>query len=336
MNDIKLKQFKEFCSPESLYAAWWRFRRGKRLRKDILVFERHLEDELLSLSEDLSSGRYVHGDYRRFYVRDPKYRMIHKAAVRDRIVHQALYDALQPLFEKRFFFDSYSARPNKGTMRAVDRLRTFIRRVSRNNWKDAWVLHGDVEDFFSSIDHEKLLDILKRALPDEKYLQLCIIIIKSFACDPGRGLPLGNLTSQLFANVYLHDLDYFIKQKLGIRRYIRYNDDFFIVGKTNVELRDSALKIKGFLFETLKLNLPDKKIKIQSLNSGIDVLGTVIFPWGTVPRRRLRKAAEQTVADAFRNGYTSRGWRSAVSYLGLLGSTRSFILREKLRLAYLP
>ena len=125
--------------------------------KTSLVFERHLEDELLSLSADLAGGTYAHGEYHRFYVRDPKYRMIHKAAVRDRVVHQALYDIWQPLFEKKFFFDSYSSRLEKGTMRAIARLLTFIRKTNRNGRQEAWIFHGDVEDFFGSIDHEILL-----------------------------------------------------------------------------------------------------------------------------------------------------------------------------------
>ena len=184
-----LKPFANFCDPESLYASWRRFRRGKRRRKDILVFERHLEDELFSLSEDLASGKYVHSEYHRFYIRDPKYRMIHKAVVRDRVAHQALYDALQPLFENKFFFDSYSARFNKGTMRAIARVLSFIRKASKNGRQEAWIFHGDVDDFFSSIDHEILLTRLEKSIPDKQYFDLSKQIIDSFSCAPGKGLP---------------------------------------------------------------------------------------------------------------------------------------------------
>lgn len=330
-----MKTFKEFCKPESLYASWRRFRRGKRLRKDILVFERHLEDELLPLSADLASGSYVHGDYHRFYVRDPKFRMIHKATARDRVVHQALYDTLLPVFERRFFFDSYSARLKKGTMRAIDRLLDFIRKANHSDQQEVWVFHGDVEDFFGTISHEILLEKLKKIILDENYFKLCEKIIKSFSCATSTGLPLGNLTSQLFANVYLHELDYFVKQKLRIRWYVRYNDDFFIPAESREELLDIASKIKQFLYDELKLNLPPHKIKIQPLSRGVDVLGAVVFPWGVVPRSRLRIAAENTANSTLKDGYTREGWQSAVSYLGLLGHTRSFYLREKLRLAYL-
>lgn len=330
-----MKTFEEFYDPRSLYASWWRFRRGKRLRKDILVFERHLEDELFTLAEDLARDRYVHGEYHRFYVRDPKYRMIHKAAVRDRVVHQALSDIWQPVFEKRFFFDSYASRFEKGTMRAIARLVAFIRKTNRNGRQEAWIFHGDVKDFFGSIDHEILLAKLARTIKDARYFNLVEKIIKSFSCVPGKGLPLGNLTSQLFANVYLHELDYFVKQKLGIRFYVRYSDDFFIVADNREVLSDVALNIKQFLSSECKLSLPPDKIKIQPLSRGVDALGTVIFPWGTVPRSRLRKAAKKTAVLATKNGYTENGWRSSVSYLGLLGHTRSFFLREKLRLATL-
>lgn len=330
-----MKAFEEFYDPRSLYASWRRFRRGKRLRKDVLVFERHLEDELLSLSADLAGGTYAHGEYHRFYIRDPKYRMIHKAAVRDRVVHQALYDIWQPLFEKKFFFDSYSSRLEKGTLRAIMRFLTFVRKTNRNGRQEAWVFHGDVDDFFGSIDHEILLVNFARTIKDPHYFNLAEKIIKSFSCLPGKGLPLGNLTSQLFANVYLHKLDYFVKQKLGIRPYARYNDDFFIVASGREELVDVASRIKQFLSSELQLNLPSDKIKIRPLSRGVDVLGTVIFPWGEVPRSRLRIAAKKTAALAVENGYTDDGWRSSVSYLGLLGHTRSFFLREKLRLSTL-
>jgi retron-type reverse transcriptase len=329
-----LKPFANFYDPESLYASWRRFRRGKRRRKDILVFERHLEDELFSLSEDLANGKYVHGRYHRFYIRDPKYRMIHKAAVRDRVAHQALHDALEPLFESKFFFDSYSARINKGTMRAIARVLHFIRKASRNGRQEAWIFHGDVDDFFGTIDHEILLVKLARTIKDARYFNLAEKIIKSFSCLPGKGLPLGNLTSQLFANVYLHELDYFVKQKLHVRHYVRYNDDFFIVADNREELENFSVKIKQFLEDELKLSLLPDKIKIRPLGQGVDILGVVAFPWGVVPRRRLRKAAEQTAASAMRKGYTER-WRSAASYIGLLNNTKSFFLRERLRAAYL-
>jgi retron-type reverse transcriptase len=260
--------------------------------------------------------------------------MIHKASVRDRVAHQALYDVLEPLFENKFFFDSYSARFNKGTMRAIARVLYFVRKASKNGRQEAWIFHGDVHDFFGTIDHEILLAKLARTINDERYFYLSKKIIDSFSCAPGKGLPLGNLTSQLFANVYLHELDYFAKQKLRVKHYARYNDDFFIVGTNREELQTFAVQIKQFLYDDLKLNLPEDKIKIRPLGWGIDILGAVAFPWGIVPRQRLRKAAEQTAASVLRKGYTER-WQSAVSYIGLLGNTKSFFLREKLRLAYL-
>lgn len=333
MNTIK--PFAGFCAPESLYVSWRRFRRGKRRRKDILAFERHLEDELFSLSEDLASGRYVHGDYHRFYIRDPKYRQIAKATVRDRLVHQAIHSVFYPLFEGKFFFDSYSSRFEKGTLKAITRILDFIRKASKNGGQEAWVFHGDVDDFFGTIDHEILLEKIARSVHDEQYLKLVKEIIKSFSCSSDRGLPLGNLTSQLFANVYLHELDYFVKQKLRVKYYVRYNDDFFIVADNQKELESFASKIKKFLYDELKLDLPSDKIKIRPLSYGVDLLGAVAFPWGVVPRSRLRKAAERTAASVLRKGYTER-WQSAVSYLGLLGNTKSFFLREKLRAAFLP
>ncbi|MEK7506514.1 MAG: reverse transcriptase domain-containing protein [Patescibacteria group bacterium] len=260
--------------------------------------------------------------------------MIHKAAVRDRVVHQALYDALEPLFESKFFFDSYSARFNKGTVRAIARVLSFIRKVTKDGRQEAWIFHGDVDDFFGSIDHKILLAKLGRIVRDEQYLDLSKEIIDSFSCLPGKSLPLGNLTSQLFANVYLHELDYFVKQKLRVQYYARYNDDFFIVADNREKLQNFSVEIKQLLKSELELSLPADKIKIRPLSQSIDILGAVAFPWGVVPRRRLRKAAEQTAVSALRKGYTER-WRSAASYIGLLGNTKSFFLRERLRTAYL-
>jgi retron-type reverse transcriptase len=331
---MDLKSFKELISLENLYLSWRRFRSGKHERPDVIVFERHLENNLFQLADDLAVGRYSHGAYKKFYIRDPKFRVVHKAAVRDRIVHQALFDALCPEFEKRFFFDSYSSRLGKGTHAAIARLVKFIRAESRNGRQNVWVLHGDVKDFFSSVKHIILSGQLRRIIADSKYLSLCEKVIKSFEAQPGRGLPLGNLTSQLFANVYLHEFDYYIKHCLRVKFYVRYNDDFFIVSQNLGYLEKIGELSQKFLDEKLNLVLPKEKIKITRLENGADILGMVAFPHGLVSRARLKRAAERCANDAAENGYSLENWRRVVSYLGLLSHAKSFLLQEKLRLSF--
>jgi len=328
-----LKFFNEFASIGNLHAAWKKFRSGKSDRPDVIVFERHLESELTKLSEELLAGTYVHGDYHKFFVRDPKYREIHKATVRDRVVHQAIYSILYPIFDQRFFFDSYSCRLNKGTQAAIAKIWQYIRKESKNFNREVYVFHGDVDTFFACVDHNILFRFLTRKIRDWKYLSLCKRIIISYNPEKVKGIPLGNLTSQIFANVYLHELDYFIKQKLGIASYVRYNDDFFVVSADKDFLIKLSLEIKEFLMLKLKLSLPEDKIIIRSLSQGIDILGAVAFPYGLVPRKRLRVAALKVADKAKKLGYNSYVAKQLSSYIGLLSQTKSFLLKEKLRLS---
>lgn len=269
----------------------------------------------------------------KFFVRDPKFRVINKAAVRDRVVHQALHDELCPVFEKQFIFDSYSSLLNKGVLKAVLRAERFCRMASDNLHRPLWIFHGDIENFFASIRHEILFARLAVQISDENYLRLSREIIDSYSDRMRVGLPLGNLTSQLFANVYLHEFDYFVKQKLRVDFYLRYNDDFFVFANDRIDLLERAKAIQNFLRERLALSMPDAKINIRNINSGVDVLGMVLFPWLRIPRQRLRRRSEKAAAETRREGYCLRNWRRSASYLGLLHHCRSFLLQEKLRLS---
>jgi RNA-directed DNA polymerase len=330
---MMLKPFNEFADVSNLYSAWRQFRSGKRDRDDVVVFERRLESELIRLSEDLVSGTYVHGDYFRFFVRDPKFRAIHKACVRDRVVHQALYNILYPIFDKRFLFDSYSSRIGKGTHAAISRIWEFIGKESNNFSREVYVFHGDVDNFFSSVDHNILFGFLSRNIRDRKYLNLCKLLIISYNGANVKGIPLGNLTSQVFANVYLHELDFFMKQTCGIRSYVRYNDDFFIVSADKDFLINIAKRIQEFLADNLKLSMPDNKVLITKLSDGVDILGAVAFPYGLVPRRRVKRAALAVANKASKTGYNTTIGKQLNSYIGLLGQSKSFLLRERLRLS---
>jgi len=229
--------YDNIISPENLLLAWREFSRDKRKRRDVQMFEIDLMRNIFSLHADLKNpsnklgtGKtYTHSPYKSFNISDPKPRSIHKASVRDRLLHHAIYRKLYPYFDTKFIFDSYSCRFEKGTHKAMNRFRTFAQKCSKNHTKTIYVLKCDVRKFFASIDHEILLQILTKHISDKDTLWLLERIITSFHTKPNKGLPLGNLTSQLLVNVYMNEFDQYIKHKLKIKYYIRYADDFVIL-----------------------------------------------------------------------------------------------------------
>jgi len=309
--------------------AWQEFLPGKRNKQDVQVFSLHLMDNIIALHEDLKNKIYQHGGYEDFYVNDPKRRHIHKASVRDRLLHHAVYRQLYPFFDKTFIADSFSCRKNKGTHKALDRFTTVARQVNKNNTKTCRILKCDIKQFFASIDHEILLNILKERILDRDVFRLLEKIIGSFSsCHPrpdrgsmdsrlrlpadlpagrqGRqdrqggndnirncGLPLGNLTSQLFANAYLNTFDQFIKHQLKIKHYLRYADDFVILSSSERYLQSLVFPVQSFLLNKLKLILHPNKIYLQTLSSGVDWLGWINFPY----YRKLRPKTKQRMFE---------------------------------------
>lgn len=269
--------------------AWQEFRRGKNKKFDVQEFEFNLEDNLFKLHEDLKSGIWQHSHYTAFNVCDPKLRRIHKACVCDRVLHHAVFRILYSIFDKSFIFDSYSCRLDKGTHRAVSRLEGFCGQASQNNTRNAFVLKCDIKKFFDSVDQEILLGLINRKIKDERTISLIKIIIESFATLSGKGLPLGNVTSQLFANIYLNELDQFIKHKLGIKFYLRYCDDFIVLNENKEYLETLVVLIDKFLYDNLKLNLHPDKIEIRKYYQGIDFLGYVILPYCRVLRTKTKR-----------------------------------------------
>lgn len=277
--------FEEIISYENLLYAWEDFIKGKRKRKDINIFARTLSDNLWQLYFDIKNGTYVHGSYDEYIICDPKKRVIHKANVRDRVVHRLVYNVLYPYFDRRFIYDSYSSRRGKGTHRARGRFKHFTDKVSKNYTKQCFVLKFDIQKCFASVSQEILLLLIKRNIVDEKLFNLIKIIVKSFE----RGLPLGNLTSQLFVNIYLHELDLFCKQKLRIKNYLRYADDIVIVSEDEHELEMFYEKMVFFLANALFLVAHKKSI--TTIYCGIDVLGVVFFPRYGILRKKKRTRA---------------------------------------------
>lgn len=286
-----LISYEDIISIDNFLLAWQEFIKGKKSRLDVLDFSLDLIDNILQLHHDLANQTYQHGGYKSFYITDPKLRHIHKASVRDRLIHHAVYRQLYPLFDKAFIADSYSCRVGKGTHMAVIRLRDFANKASKNNTGSGWTLKCDIKKFFASINHNMLLSILREYIDDEKLTRLLGEIIGSFL-TPGKlgiGLPLGNLTSQLFVNVYMNKFDQFMKHKLKTKHYIRYADDFVIADSSPEYLKNLIQPIADFLKTKLNLELHPQKIQIRKFRQGIDFLGYVILPHYTILRTKTKK-----------------------------------------------
>lgn len=299
--------FKDIASLDNLCAAWEEFIRGKRKKEDVQAFAQQLGDEIVHLHEDLKAGAYRHGPYVHFRIQDPKPRDIHKAMVRNRLLHHAIHRQLYPFYDRLFISDSFSCRVDKGVHRALDRFRTMARKASKNHVRTCWVLKCDIRKFFASINHEILLSILAERITDEKLLKLLSRVIGSFEATPGNGLPLGNLTSQLFANIYMDALDQFMKRFLHAEYYIRYADDFVILSSDKEQLISFLPVIQVFLRDRLQLMLHPDKVFLQTIAKGVDFLGWVHFPHHRVPRtvtkRRMFLRIRQWPEEAMLQSY---------------------------------
>jgi len=295
--------YENIISVENLLDAWKEFVRGKKKRADVQEFGRDLMRNVFALHHDLAIGAYCHGGYHHFKISDPKPRDIHKASVRDRLVHHALYRQLYPFFDTTFVADSYSCRLGKGTHKAMNRFRTFAQKVSKNNTRTVWVLKCDIRKFFASIDQQILMEIISAYLPDERIRVLIKNIVGSFNSGMmGKGLPLGNLTSQLLVNIYMNEFDQFAKHTLKAKYYVRYADDFVFLSPDSDRLVSLLPRIRNFLHEKLRLELHPNKVFIATLASGIDFLGWVHFHdhrvLRTATKRRMLRAVSGNPSEA--------------------------------------
>jgi len=328
--------FNEVISLGSLFLACWEFRSGRENKKDVQKFFLNLENEIFLLHDELENQTYRHSKYTSFFVCDPKLRHIHKAEVRDRILHHALFRFIEPIFEKIFIFDSYSSRIGKGTHRAVKRLQKFAWKLSRNNTRTVWVLKCDIRKFFDSIDHEIIFNLVQKKIKDKGLLTLIGGIIDSYQTANGKGIPLGNLTSQLFSNVYLNELDQFIKRKLRIKYYVRYADDFAILSIEREYLENLIIVLNEFLAKNLKLELHPRKIKIEKLSRGIDFLGYVIFLTHIVLRtktkNRMLRRIKIRVKELEAKIISQKTFASCLcSYLGMLTHCRGGGIKKQIK-----
>jgi len=282
------------CSFENLWRAAREARRGKRKRPDVLHFWHELEGRLVHLRDELAEQSYTPGAYRSFYIHDPKKRLISAAPFRDRIVHHALCRVIEPLFERGFIHASYANRPGKGTHTALDHCTLALRRYR-------YVLKCDIEKYFPSIDHALLFERIARKIKCRDTLALIERIIAASNAQeyvvhyfPGDdlftpherriGIPIGNLTSQFFANIYLDGFDHYVTEQLGGHAYIRFMDDFLLFSDSTRELREALAAMDAYLAK-LRLALHPRKCQIYAARSGVPFLGWLVFP----DHRRLRR-----------------------------------------------
>lgn len=339
---ISRNLFEKMISLDHLFQCWEHFKRGKGNKKDVQLFERHLEDNIFQLQDNLATLQYKHQSYDHFYVTDPKQRHISKACVIDRLVHQAVYSVLTDVLDKKFIFHSLSSREGKGTHIGISQLHRMIKKISSNGKRPCFALKMDIRRFFDTIDHWILKTLLRKYIRDEKVLNIANTIIDSFRMKRSPrtvGIPLGNVTSQLFANLYLHELDDFIKQQLHERYYLRYCDDFIFLSNEESHLKSLIPIIQDFLRENLLLELHPKKVVIRKLSQGIDFVGYILFSKYVLLRTRTKHRMKKRLSKAY-NLYLKEKIDAAQmdqklqSYLGILSHANQHTLSQSLKNAY--
>lgn len=344
--------YSQITSFDNLYLAFKAARKGKRSRPDVAEFEFQLEENLLNLQTELQEETYRPGSYQNFQIFDPKPRLISAAPFRDRVVHHALCRVIEPLFERRFIHDSYACRKGKGTHAAIDRAQEFCAHYP-------YVLKCDIEHFFPRMDHALLYDQFTRVLADRPTLRLCRLILDSgaqihkavepayfagddlFAAARPRGLPIGNLTSQFWANVYLNPLDHFIKRELKCPAYVRYVDDFLLYSDDKESLHTWRVEIINFLVK-LRLTLHEKEAQVFPTHTGIPFLGWRVYPDHLRLKRRNGVAFQRRFAEMrrrYERGELTRermeasiqGWTAHVQHGQTWGLRRSLLMKATIR-----
>lgn len=335
--------FEKIISFENILKASKKARRGKRYKASTAIFEYNLERNLLKIIEVLSNKTYVPGTYRDFHIYDPKKRVISAAPYFDRVIHHALINIIEPIIGESFICDTYACIKGRGTHKAVQRYKEFQR-------KSKYVLKCDIRKYFESVDQEILLNKVKKKIKCKNTLWLVKQIIDSRRSNTAieyfdgddlfaplyrkKGLPMGNLTSQFFANLYLNDFDHFIKEELTAMFYIRYCDDFVIFGNSKVWLNEIKCEIKEYLM-TLRLRLHENKSRVFRTTDGVDFLGYRIYPdYVRVRksivkryRRKLRQMAEVYKAGNIRIPEINN---SIQSWIGHVKHADSYQLRKEI------
>jgi retron-type reverse transcriptase len=314
---------------DNIYLAAHKALRGKKLSIDAAKYNFNLENEILNLQFDLINQNYQLKPYQVFEILEPKFRKICAANFRDRVLHHSVCNILEPIFERRFIYDTYACRVGKGTHKAIARVQLFAR-------KSSYYLKCDIKKYFESIDHEILRNLLRKIIKDADVLLLLNQIIDHSVPGAARGksVPIGNLTSQHFANIYLGELDHFLKDRLALRGYVRYMDDFICFADEKEDLHYLLDKIKIFLTEQLCLSLKEKVTRIAPVSEGVPFLGMRIFknliriqrPNLIRCRQKIREREHQ-----YQSGTIDEKTllQSVSSLLGHISHANSFTLRRK-------
>lgn len=344
------------CSFEWLLYANMNARKGKRYRLEVMAFAARLEDNLIAIQQGIKDGTYILGPYRKLWVYVPKKRLVMALDYPDRIVQWSLYQYLMPVYDKLFIEDSYACRKNKGSHRAAARLQYWMRQVSRKPGPGWYYLKLDISKYFYRVHHEKLLTILAQRIKDPEMMAFVWGVVNSraepFGLPRGRtpqntppeewiydvGMPIGNLTSQLFANIYLNELDQYCKHGLKIHYYIRYMDDVIILGPDKETLHRWKADIEIFLRDELALDLNDKT-SIRPVRQGVEFVGVRIWPTHMKLRKSTvgrMKREVRAISARYAAGEMSRAEfeRHAASIRGLLKHTESGSLRWRLNEIY--
>ncbi len=320
--------FDKVCSFQNLTKSALDAARGKKSKPAVATFLFNLENEVIDIEHELWEKSYSPRTYTTFMVHDPKDRMICAADFRDRVVHHAICSVVGPIFERSFIHDSYACRKGKGTHRAIKRAQYFSRRYS-------FFLKLDVRKFFDTIDHIILKQLIRRKIKDAEFLRLVDLFIDHPVpwTEPGKGIPIGNLTSQHFANYYLSGLDHYIKEQLRIEAYIRYMDDFLIFADEKETLWDAKKRINDYLSSELSLMLKDKAIILAPVSQGLSFLGFRIFPgiiriqrqgW-----RRFRRRVQRRNENLINGTIDIEEWNDSMqSMIGYLRNAATRNLRD--------
>jgi len=290
--------YSQLCSYDNLELAFRKARRGKTAKPYVIAFEKNLESNLMQLRSALLMHCYDPKPLVQFIIRDPKTRTISKSAFRDRVVHHALVNILEPIYEKRFIHDSYANRKGRGTLKALKRFDSFKRKASKNNTRACYVLKADIRHYFEEVDQSLLLRIITERIKDESIIWLIRKILDNYAAKAkGKGMPLGNLTSQFFANVYLNELDQFVKCSLKAKYYIRYVDDFILLASGERVAEAYKDRIRLFLQKRLAITLHPTKSRIYRLGSRITLLGFRVFYYHRLLKRQNMIKMRRTYAS---------------------------------------
>jgi retron-type reverse transcriptase len=320
--------FDKICDFNNLIKSTHLAVRGKKNRMDVSAFYFNMEFEIIQLQEELFTENYKPIPYESFYVYEPKKRHICKAGFRDRVLHHAICRILEPIFEQKFIYDSYACRKKKGHHKAV-------LQVQKSSRGTEYFLKADIHKFFASVDHSILKRLLCRIIKDRKVLRLMEIIIDHPIPEHirGKGLAIGNLTSQWWANFYLNSLDHYIKDELGVKRYFRYMDDFVLLDDNKEKLQDFLQKISEYLEINLCLKLKNNATFIAPIQQGIPFLGFRIFPYLIRLKRtnlvRFRRKFRQK-EKAYLNGKISEDTfiRSVSSMIGHIKHANTYQMRQ--------